>query len=116
MTFGRVAPDLVLGLGAVAVLAVAATMTPSDGTLQLLGVEVPGLCLFKRATGIGCPGCGMTRAFVWLAHGELGRAFALNPLSPILFGFVAAQVPWRAIRLARKLVSRTTPRSSPATE
>ena len=41
-------------------------------------VPAPGLqnsvCLFRRLTGIPCPGCGMTRAFAHLAKGEWAAA------------------------------------------
>jgi len=50
------------------------------------------LCPFRALTGYPCPGCGMTRAFSALAHGEPVRAVIYNPLSPVLF--LAAIVLW----------------------
>lgn len=50
-----------------------------------------GLCMFKRWSGIDCGGCGMTRAFVQLAHGSLLEALLLNPLAPIAFLWVLAR-------------------------
>jgi hypothetical protein len=43
------------------------------------------LCPFRAVTGLLCPGCGMTRAFCALGHGELGRAIYFNALSPLLY-------------------------------
>lgn len=43
--------------------------------------HLPIFCLFKAITGIPCPGCGMTRAFLELAKGDFVTAFQLNPLS-----------------------------------
>lgn len=37
-------------------------------------------CLFHELTGFYCPGCGVTRALHHLLHGEIGAAFAMNPL------------------------------------
>jgi hypothetical protein len=37
-------------------------------------------CIFKNTTGIPCPGCGMTRSFLHLFHGELPEAFHDHPL------------------------------------
>jgi hypothetical protein len=37
-------------------------------------------CVFKAATGIECPGCGLTRASHQALHGRFGEAFRLNPL------------------------------------
>ena len=38
-------------------------------------------CIFKAVTGFDCIGCGLTRALHALAHGDLVRAFDLNPLA-----------------------------------
>ena len=45
----------------------------------------PTLCLFRRLTGRRCLGCGNTRAFVALSHGEVKRALRHNFLSPLLY-------------------------------
>lgn len=49
------------------------------------GSHAVGLCLFKAATGIPCPSCGVTRSLLSLGTGDLAGAVALNPL-----GLVAA--------------------------
>jgi di/tricarboxylate transporter len=43
------------------------------------------LCAVKGLTGADCPGCGMTRAFLLIAHGRVAEAAALHPLSPLAF-------------------------------
>lgn len=93
-------PGAVLAV-CVVVLVLAATMTPGDGALTLFGWEVPVVCGFRRLTGHPCPGCGLTRSFTWLAHGHPIEAFRINALGPIVFAFVAAQVPLQARRLWR---------------
>jgi hypothetical protein len=50
------------------------------------------LCPFRALTGLLCPGCGMTRAFCALGHGELMRAIRFNALSPLLY--LAFMVAW----------------------
>lgn len=37
-------------------------------------------CLIKLATGIPCPGCGMTRAYVNLFSLNIAAAFRLHPM------------------------------------
>lgn len=55
----------------------------------------PILCPVRRLTGIPCPGCGMTRAAVALAHGDLASAVAFHPLSPLVaLAAVAALVAY----------------------
>ena len=39
----------------------------------------PG-CLFFRATGLYCPGCGSGRAVAAVFRGDLPRAFGYNPM------------------------------------
>ncbi len=44
---------------------------------------LPG-CVFRKATGFECPGCGMTRASHAALNGDLAAAFAFNPLGMVL--------------------------------
>jgi len=44
---------------------------------------MPG-CVFRKVTGLDCPGCGMTRATYAMLHGRIGDAFAFNPVGMIL--------------------------------
>lgn len=41
----------------------------------------PVVCPFRLLTGLPCPGCGMTRAWVFLAHGSVGDALMANPFA-----------------------------------
>jgi hypothetical protein len=41
-------------------------------------------CPFRALTGLPCASCGMTHAFVHLAHGAPGAAWAANPLGALL--------------------------------
>ena len=50
------------------------------------------LCPFRLFTGLPCPGCGMTRAFCAIGHGEVWRAVNFNAISPAVF--LAAIVTW----------------------
>jgi len=53
---------------------------------ELMG-HVHVFCPFKALTGIPCPGCGMTRAFLALAEFDFVGASHLNPFSLPLFAF-----------------------------
>jgi hypothetical protein len=57
-------------------------------------------CPFHRITGLWCPGCGMTRAFHHLLHGDVGGALGLNLLFPVvvvLVGYTWFAWLWRAL-------------------
>lgn len=69
----------VMAFGGVAALVAAFAISPDhidDG---------PVICPFRRLTGLPCPGCGLTRSWVHLAHGQWGDALLANP-----FGLVTA--------------------------
>ena len=49
---------------------------------------IPVTCIFKQATGISCPSCGMTRAFYSILSFNFKQAFFYNILSIPLFIFI----------------------------
>jgi Protein of unknown function (DUF2752) len=50
-------------------------------------------CAFKEHTGWPCPGCGLTRVAVRVAHGDLAGALDANPLGTLAaLGFAACAV------------------------
>lgn len=103
-------PNLFLLVICVAILTVAALMTPSTEMLSFFGYEVPVMCSFRRFTGYGCPGCGLTRSFTFFAHGELLQGIQMNLLGLPMFLVVAAQVPYRILRLVRGAPTPPEPR------
>jgi hypothetical protein len=46
-------------------------------------------CVFHDLTGLHCPGCGATRAFYSLAHGQVLLALHCNPLLVLLLPLLA---------------------------
>lgn len=47
-------------------------------------------CPLYELTGMTCPLCGTTRAFLSLLRGDIGTAFRCNPLFPLIPAGVAA--------------------------
>ncbi len=64
------------GAGAAGLVVLALWSPPDDPALSL--------CLTRRALGLPCPGCGLTRALSQLLQGHLARAIALHPLAPLV--------------------------------
>lgn len=60
--------------------------------------SLPELCAAKRLFNLPCPGCGLTRSFISISHGQLQRAWSFNPAGFLLYPFVFAQIPWNAMQ------------------
>ncbi|MFT4257303.1 MAG: DUF2752 domain-containing protein [Pseudoxanthomonas sp.] len=54
----------------------------------------PG-CMFRAFTGLYCIGCGTTRMLHALAHLDLPRAFAMNPLAMALLSLLPLLGAWK---------------------
>lgn len=107
MTLTRAARTVPSWRAPVAVGAGALLLAP---TLLRPGAHGPVLCPLRRVTGLWCPSCGLTRAFGWLAHGDLDRAVRYHPLAPVLLveGIIVATL-WLWLRRS----SRDNPSWSP---
>lgn len=55
------------------------------------------LCPFRLLTGLLCPGCGLTHAFVHLTHGDLGLAFDHHPFGPLVYAVFVVTVGWAVL-------------------
>ena len=81
--------------------------TSLSGLLHLAGYSLvtalpkAALCPFKALTGLPCPGCGMTHAFLALGRLDFSGAYAENPLvfplAALMALYLAGRVP-RAVR------------------
>lgn len=69
--------------------------------LPLIGRPLPPLCQLKLFTGLDCPGCGLTRSFIALAHGQWRDSFRFNLAGPLWFAFIGMQIPYQAWQLSR---------------
>ena len=93
---------VLLGISAgVLLLAFVLNTRETTVVVPFLNRPLPELCTLRRLTGLSCPGCGLTRCFIALAHGDLAAAWQLNPAGIWLFAIVTAQLPWRSYQLWR---------------
>ena len=59
------------------------------------------VCPLYKFTGIACPGCGLTRAFHALLHGDFGTALGFNALLPfflLIFAYFLVSTVLVAVR------------------
>jgi hypothetical protein len=94
---------VVLALCSTALLLALALSVRGQSQVVLPGLQLPlpELCMLRRTAGLDCPGCGLTRCFISLAHGDFASAWSYNPAGLLLFVMVALQVPFRAYQLWR---------------
>ena len=92
-------------------LAVVVVIAAFYGVLHLIGVNCP----IRFLTGISCPGCGMTRAWISLLQGNLSAAVSYHPLlftvvPTVIAVFFRSRIPKRifAILLALAMLLSVT--------
>ncbi|GAA1461491.1 DUF2752 domain-containing protein [Williamsia maris] len=70
----------------------ATALTTAVVVPESMSTNGPVLCPFRLVTGLPCPGCGLTRSWVAIGHGDLHGAFAYNAFGPLSMAFVASMV------------------------
>jgi len=61
--------------------------------IALVSLNLPAWeCPIFRATGIPCPGCGLSRATVLLLKGDLAGSFRFHAFAPIFLFAIAALI------------------------
>lgn len=69
--------------------------------VPLINQPLPELCTFRRMFGIDCAGCGLTRSFISISHGDLVQSLRYNPAGLLLYAMAAFQLPWQSLQLWR---------------
>ena len=93
-----------LAAGALAALVASFVWTPSAfPKLQL--------CWLRRMTGVSCPGCGLTRAFCAISHGDLEGAWSFHPFGFVFYAAAAALVVWPFVARGRPELDERVVRS-----
>ena len=87
-------PLQVVGLATAALAAVAGFWLLRTFDPNAAGNPFPA-CMFRALTGWYCIGCGMTRALHALAHGDVLRAFSMNPLAMSLLAVSPLLGAWK---------------------
>jgi hypothetical protein len=79
--------------------------------LPFVGAPLPPLCPLKATTGWDCPGCGLTRSFIALAHLDVAKSWAYHRVGIALFFVTAYQLVYRTAMIVRGQL--TEPRLAP---
>lgn len=87
-----------LSLLALAVLGLWLEPSPTGhGTHTQLGLPP---CMTMELLGLPCPGCGVTTAAAWAAHGELAAALRTQPFGALVALALAAFPAWALVGAA----------------
>lgn len=98
-----------LGLSVVLGLSLALPLPGADGRIA----HLPSICPFHSLTGLPCPGCGLTRAFVCLGHGQFSQSLHWHPIGWLIYGvFVALWARAGLIWATQRTVFEISPRTS----
>ena len=62
-------------------------------------VPLPESCLSRGWFELDCPGCGLTRSFIYLAAGRIEESWSANRVGWLLLLAVLLQFPYRAMAL-----------------
>lgn len=71
--------------------------------VRLAGWKLPPMCPMKFVTGIDCPGCGLTRAFVAIGHGDLAESYHWHRVGLALYVVALYQLVYRPLMIWRGL-------------
>ncbi|NIN93340.1 DUF2752 domain-containing protein [bacterium] len=87
-------PHLVIFIACFCILTAALILRPaSPGTshLRLGKISIPDMCILRAATGVPCPGCGLSRSMVAAINGDLRRSLAFHRLGLLTLLYVFLQ-------------------------
>jgi hypothetical protein len=74
-------------------------------------LTMPETCGARLWFGTSCPGCGLTRGMIYLAHGDWNAAIQVHRLSGLMAFAILLQFPYRiaCLRLGRAPFGARTP-------
>ena len=91
---------VMLGLAVAIILAAAMLEVLPGERVAFRGLShypLPQLCMSRAIFNLSCPGCGLTRSFIHLAHGQWLAAWHVHRLGWLLAALVVGQVPYRTL-------------------
>ncbi len=99
-------PPLHSMLGVLWIALAALSAALHQGLVQMRTIEAVGLCFFRFATGVPCPGCGMGHAVIAAFQGDWLHSLRSHPLGiPLLLLWTA----WLFPPLRRRAASLRIP-------
>jgi len=87
------APHLVILAATLSILFAALLLIPAGpgDPLRIGGNAVPNVCLLRQASGVPCPGCGLTRSLVAGVHADWATSLAHHRMGLLILGYLIVQ-------------------------
>lgn len=76
----------------------------------LSSTPLPPSCVSHELFGIPCPGCGLTRSIIYLAHGQWRASLAMHRLGWLMALAALLQIPYRIQALRQDDATYLPPR------
>lgn len=77
-------------------------VAPADG-VRFGSRSIPAVCMSKKVFDVDCPGCGLTRAFVLVAHGRFRESFTVHRVGMPMYAFMVWQIAVRSMGVWKPL-------------
>ncbi|HEY3319304.1 MAG TPA: DUF2752 domain-containing protein [Planctomycetota bacterium] len=84
----------------------------AEHSLGFFGLQLPPLCASKYLFHTECPGCGLTRAFVLLTHGQFRESLRCHRAGILVYAFFLYQLFFRVALLRKPDLCRSEPLTS----
>jgi len=97
----------------VGVALLSVVLSPHSDGISLFDHKMPPMCIFHMVTGHRCPGCGLTRSFTFMGHGEIVQAFRMHVLGPFLYLWMLQQIGAKTLAIVRHLRDRRATGDAP---
>jgi hypothetical protein len=108
-----VAPHLVILAACSSILLFALLVEPTHGaesSLRIGGKALPNLCVMRQASGLPCPGCGLTRSLAAAAHADWRGSLSQHRVGILILFYlllqVSARLAWLGLPRFRQTIAR----------
>ena len=93
MTDEPAAPHVVILAACASIILFALLLRPAEPgeLLHVSGNALPNVCLLKQASGLPCPGCGLTQSLVSGVHADWASSLAHHRLGFLVLGYLMLQ-------------------------